>query len=155
MHRRQRRRRDRVRTLAARLLRGPDSPTTVILDLLQPFDLDAVAQAIENWAVGYPYIPESVLPGNLTRVLIAAGLVLAVAACLARLWRYVDLHGLPALRRVPAGAALVALLALSTIIGEAIFSAVGTNLLGARNLNAGWPGFSLAIGGIIAAAGFR
>ena len=41
-----------------------DSPTTDILDLLQPFDFDAVTDAIENWAVGYPYIPDSVLPGN-------------------------------------------------------------------------------------------
>ena len=44
-----------------------DSPTTDILDLLQPFNLDAVANAIENWAVGYPYIPESVLPGTVAR----------------------------------------------------------------------------------------
>jgi Dolichyl-phosphate-mannose-protein mannosyltransferase len=130
-----------------------DSPTTEILDSLQPFDFGAVSDAIENWAVGYPYIPGSVLPGTVARVMIVAGVVLAVAACTPQLWRFIERHGAAAVRRIPAGAALVALLALSTLVGEAIFSAVGTNLLGARNLNASWPGLALAIGGIVAAAG--
>jgi hypothetical protein len=130
-----------------------DSPTTDILDLLQPFDFGAVWDAIENWAVGYPYLPGSVLPGTVPRVMIAAGLVIAVVGCAPRVWTVIQRHGAGAVRRIPAGAALVALLALSTLIGEAIFSAVGTNVLGARNLNASWPGFSLAIGGIVAAAG--
>ena len=130
-----------------------DSPTTKILDALQPFDLGAVSNAIENWAVGYPYIPESVLPGTVAQLMIAAGLVLAAAASGPRLWGSLERYGAAAVRRIPPGAALVALLALSTVIGEAIFSAVGTNLLGARNLNAAWPGFALAIGGLIAAAG--
>lgn len=130
-----------------------DSPTTKILDSLQPFDFGAVKDAIENWAVGYPYIPGSMLPGTVARVMIAAGLVVAVAACAPRLWRFVDRYGAAAVRRIPPGAALIALLLLSTLIGEAVFSAVGTNLLGARNLNASWPGFALAIGGLVAAGG--
>jgi hypothetical protein len=129
-----------------------DSPTTDILDLLQPFDFEAVSEAIDNWAVGYPYIPGSVLPGDVPRVLIAAGIVLAVVGGAVRLWGWARTHDV-AVRSIPAGAALVALLALSTLIGEAVFSAVGTNVLGARNLNASWPGLALAIGGFIAAAG--
>ena len=130
-----------------------DSPTTDILDFLQPFDLGAVTDAIENWAVGYPYVSGSVLPGTVARVMIAAGIVLAVAVCVPRLWSSVERHGAAAVRRIPSGAALVIVLALSTLIGEAILSAIGTNLLGARNLNASWPGLALAIGGIVAAAG--
>ena len=130
-----------------------NSPTTDILDLLQPFNLGAVTDAIENWAVGYPYIPESVLPGTVAQLMIAAGLVLAVVGCAPRLWSLVQRHGVGAVRRIPSGAALVIVLALSTLIGEAVLSAIGTNLLGARNLNASWPGLALAIGGMIAAAG--
>ena len=130
-----------------------NSPTTDILDFLQPFDLGAVTDAIENWAVGYPYISGSVLPGTVAQVMIAAGLVLAVAGCAPRLWSLVQRHGAGAVRRIPSGAALVIVLALSTLIGEAILSAIGTNLLGARNLNASWPGLALAIGGMVAAAG--
>ena len=130
-----------------------NSPTTDILDFLQPFNLGAVTDAIENWAVGYPYIPETVLPGTVAELMIVAGLVLAVAGCAPRLWSLVQRHGAGAVRRIPSGAALVIVLALSTLIGEAVLSAIGTNLLGARNLNASWPGLALAIGGMIAAAG--
>ena len=70
-----------------------NSPTTDILDFLQPFNLGAVTDAIENWAVGYPYIPETVLPGAVAQLMIAAGLVLAVVGCAPRLWSVVKRHG--------------------------------------------------------------
>jgi Dolichyl-phosphate-mannose-protein mannosyltransferase len=133
-----------------------NSPTTKILSFLQPFEWRPVRTALEEWSVGYPYVRTSEVPGNLARVLIAAGLLVALAAGGLRLWRILRTSRLPlasSLRRIPAGAALIAILALSAPVGEAIFSALGTNLLGARNLNASWPGLSVALGGIIAAAG--
>jgi hypothetical protein len=45
------------------------------------------------------------------------------------------------------------MLALATPVGEAVYSAFGTNLLGARNMNASWPGLALAIGAVVTAAG--
>jgi hypothetical protein len=133
-----------------------NSPTTKILSALQPFAFAPVRQALELWSVGYPYLPLSNLPGKVGWTLIAAGVIVALAAGCLRLWRILRTRDVPllsSLRRIPAGAALVAILALATPVGEALFSAVGTNLLGARNLNASWPGLAVAIGGIVAAAG--
>ena len=133
-----------------------NSPTTDILSFLHPFEFRPVRMALEQWSVGYPYARLSDVPGTLAWVLIAAGVLVALAVGILRLWRILRASGIPlatSLRRIPEGAALVAILALSTPVGEAIFSAVGTNVLGARNLNASWPGLSVAIGGIIAAAG--
>ncbi len=133
-----------------------NSPTTKLLSALQPFEFRPVRMALEQWSVGYPYVRVSDVPGNVARALIAAGVLVALAAGGLRLWRILRISRVPlaaSLRRIPAGAALVAILALSTPVGEAVFSALGTNLLGARNLNASWPGLSVAIGGIVAAVG--
>ena len=53
------------------------------------------------------------------------------------------------------GFALVAVLALSVPVCEALFSAVGTNLLSTRNLAASWPGFALSLAAVLVAAGPR
>ncbi len=59
-----------------------------------------------------------------------------------------------ALCRIPSGVLLVAMLALANPIGEATYNIFGTtNLLGAPNLNASWPGLAVAFGGIVTAAG--
>ncbi len=55
-------------------------------------------------------------------------------------------------RAAPPGVVLVVVLALSTPVGEAVYSLFGTNVLGARNLNASWPGLALLIGATLAAA---
>ena len=133
-----------------------NSPTTKVLSALQPFAIEPVRLALENWSVGYPYVRVTTVPGNVAWELIAAGVLVALAASLLRLARILRTSTVPlatSLRRIPAGAALVAILALSTPVGEALFSALGTNLFGARNLNASWPGLSVAIGGIVTAAG--
>jgi hypothetical protein len=46
---------------------------------------------------------------------------------------------------------LIVLLLLATPVAEAIYSAIGTNLLGARNLNSAWPGLALGIGALVTA----
>ena len=133
-----------------------NSPTTAILSALQPFTFGAVRFAIENWAIGYPYVNLDTAPGHVAGVLILAGLVIAAAAASLRGWRRLRrsrMRAGAALRQIPPRIVLVALLALATPVGEAIYSVFGTNLLGARNLNASWPGLALAIGGIVTAAG--
>jgi Dolichyl-phosphate-mannose-protein mannosyltransferase len=133
-----------------------NSPTTKILSALHPFAFRPVRLALEQWSIGYPYVPVSKVPGDVAWALIAAGALVALAGGGLRLWRILRTARVPlagSLRRIPEGAALVAILALSTPVGEAVLSAVGTNVLGARNLNGSWPGLAVAIGGIVAAAG--
>jgi hypothetical protein len=133
-----------------------NSPTTEILSLLQPFTLDAVRFALEAWAVGYPYVRLETVPGHIGGALIAAGLLAAATAGAIRIWRSWQ-RSRPgvgvAMRRIPARLVLVASLALATPLGEAIYSALGTNLLGARNLNASTPGLALAVGAVLSSAG--
>lgn len=138
------------------------SPTTDILSFLSPFDPRTVRIALEHWSIGYPYSVVGLrqLPGVAALAALAVGLVLALWG-LIRSWI-----------RVPASAAgnerrwwrlarahprvvLVAALALSAPIVEALVSAVGTNLFGTRNLAASWPGFVLALAALLGAAGAR
>jgi 4-amino-4-deoxy-L-arabinose transferase-like glycosyltransferase len=133
-----------------------DSPTTEILSLVQPFTAGAVRLAVEQWAVGYPYVELDTVPGNVAFALIAAGLLIGAAAGALRASRWLRRSSLrlgTALRRIPPGIVLVGMLALATPLGEAVYSALGTNLLGARNLNASWPGLAVGIGGVVTAAG--
>ena len=131
-----------------------NSPTTQILSALQPFTFEAVRLAIENWALGYPYVNLDAVPGDAATWLVASGVLIAMVAGAIRLARGLrhSSGGLAgALRRAPPGIVLVALLLLATPVAEAIYSAVDTNLLGARNLNAAWPGLALALGALVTA----
>jgi serine acetyltransferase len=138
------------------LIADLDSPTIEVLSLMQPFTFDDVRFALENWTVGYPFVPLETVPGTVAWVLIAAGVLLAAAAGTVRALRSLrrsDLGIGAALGRIPPGIVLIALLALATPVAEAVYSAFGTNLLGARNLNASWPGLAVAIGAVVTAAG--
>ena len=126
-----------------------NSPTTALLSLLQPFDFASVRFAIENWAIGFPYVDLHVLPGRLAAVLILAGVLLAVGAVAWRAWNQRGRQSPTVARQ---GIVLVVVMALATPVGEAIYSAVSTNVLGARNLNSAWPGLALVLGALIAAA---
>jgi 4-amino-4-deoxy-L-arabinose transferase-like glycosyltransferase len=133
-----------------------NSPTTKILSALQPFTVGAVRFALENWAVGYPYVRLDTAPGHVAGVLIAVGLLIAIVAATLGAWHRLRRSRMrlgTAVRRIPPRIVLVATLAIATPLGEAIYSAFGTNLLGARNLNASWPGLAVAIGAIVTAAG--
>ncbi len=124
-----------------------DSPTTEILSVLSPFDLESVRVSIEHWALGFPYSSTGGLgdlPGIPALVLLAAGFaVAAVAAATAavpvREWYRTADHRL----------ALIIALALATPIGEAIASAVGSNVFGTRNLAASWPYLGLAVAAML------
>lgn len=132
-------------------LRGDlSSTTTDILSALQPFTWSYVKTSLMHWVIGYPYAtPISRirdLPGIPALLLIVLGLALALVGHLHRLRGRLHLD-----RRV----ALVLVLALSVPIGEAIASAVGSNLLGTRNLAASWPALALCLAAFLVSAGRR
>jgi Dolichyl-phosphate-mannose-protein mannosyltransferase len=132
-----------------------NSPTTDILSLLSPFDLESVRLSVEAWVAGYrPYISLESVPGTFAGMLIAVGLALASAALVVRLVR--GRGGDPAANLpAPQGSrlALLVMLALAAPVGEAIFSALGTNIFTPRNLNASWPGLAATIGALVALSG--
>lgn len=132
------------------------SPTTEILSRLVPFTLDGVSDSITYWAIGYPYIKLEVVPGDLATVLLAAGLGLALVAAAVRGvgWlRRSDAGIVASARRAPPRVILIVMLALATAAGEIFFSAIGSDIIGSRNLNASWPALALTIGALLTAAG--
>lgn len=133
-----------------------NSPTTELLNALQPFNFGAVRFATEQWAVGFPYLTLRSFPGALVLILIVVGVVIAVAGVTARTWKKVRAArggGSRSWWRIPPGLTLVLLLALATPVGELLLSPVGTNLYGARNLNAASPGLALVGGAAVVGAG--
>lgn len=124
------------------------SQTTKILSALQPFDAHSTVVSLSHWVIGYPYASPGAglrdLPGLTALVLLALGLALAAAGVLADHRR-----ALGALRS--RGFVLVLVLALSLPVGEALASALGSNILGTRNLAASWPALALCLGALLAA----
>ena len=123
-----------------------NSPTTDILSALQPFTVSGIRTSLGHWSIGYAYPTTSLstLPGHAAIALMGAGTVLAIVA-LAVDRRRASLGS----RAVDRGLLLILALALATPVGEALVSAVSTNLFGARNLVAAWPGCALLLAAIL------
>lgn len=138
------------------LINDLNSPTTEILSALQPFDAKHVRLSLQHWSIGYPYAGATGLrdvPGTTALVLLGAAAVLVLVG-LVRLRSSGRLRvgTWPLDRR----AALIFGLALSTPVGAALFSAVGsTTVFSTRNLAASWPAFALAVGTLVALTGPR
>jgi hypothetical protein len=132
------------------------SPTTDILSSLSPFDLRSVRISIQHWSIGYPFAFESTrlreLPGMAAVVMFGLGLAVAVAG-LAFAWLRVAPRTW--LVRIDRRLVLVLALTLATPVGEAVVTAVSTNLFGTRNLAVSWPWFALSVAALIVAAGPR
>ena len=128
------------------------SPTTDILSLLQPFTPGFVRSGLVHWAIGFPYITPGTrvgkLPGTPALVALALALGLALAGVLGAAFR-------GRLRVPDRRVMLVIVLAASVPAGEALVSAVGSNLFGTRNLAAAWPAFALCLAALLVAAGSR
>ena len=125
-----------------------DSPTTKILSQLEPFDLDNVRTSLEHWSIGYPYslVPLSSLPGTVGLLLLAGALVVAGVGIALRRPR-------PSLARLDRRVVLIVTLLLATPVGEAIASAVGTNVFGTRNLAIAWPPLAIGLAALLEASG--
>ncbi len=128
------------------------SVTIPYVNAFLPFTFHAVRLAIENWAVGYPYVALRALPGEIWAALIALGALAAFVFAGLRALESPRLRGASLGDVLRTRVALLFALALAAPIGEAIYSAVGTNVLGARNMNSSLPGLALSIGTVIAAA---
>jgi hypothetical protein len=130
------------------------SPTTEILSELNPLSWQYLWDSFSHAAVGYPYRHTGLdeLPGTAALMMFALALILAVGGVAVRAVRGGPTRWLPARSR---GLALVVVIALSVPVGELIVSAVGTNLLGGRNLIAGLPAFALSLAALLIAAGPR
>ncbi len=129
-------------------LRGDlGSQTTKILSALQPFDVHSTVVGLSHWVIGYPYASEGAslraLPGLAALVLLALAIVVAAAGLIARR-RSVT-------RQPSVGLVLVLVLACSLPVGEALASAVGSNVFGTRNLAASWPALALCLGALLTA----
>jgi hypothetical protein len=125
-----------------------DSPTTVILDFLSPFDLESARLTLGHWALGFPYATArtslGTLPGVPALVLLVAGVgvgVYGIFTMRSRLGSWFAAHD--------GGIVLVLLLALATPVGTALQSAVGANIFSTRNLAASWPYLALSVAALI------
>lgn len=138
------------------LIADSGSPTTGILSVLQPFEPGKVREALESWTVGYPYEGLGTVPGAVAGTLIVAGFAIATVAGSVRIIGGARRSRSPARAwegRLPAGVVLAIALALAAPVGEAVWSLLGDNLFGARNLSASAPGLHLSAGALLAAAG--
>ena len=133
-----------------------ESPTTDILEALQPFNASSVRRALGHWSIGYPYsevAPLRELPGIVGLVLLGVGALVALGSVVVRQLRARTARGT---RRPGRRAVLVFGLALATPVGGALAALAGTTtLFGTRNLAPSWPGLVLAGAAVLAAADRR
>lgn len=116
------------------------SPGTRLIGLLQPFGFDAVKTDVLHWAVGHPIaaLPLAEVPGRAALVLIAVGLAVGLVAFLMDIGRR-------AVTRPNDRVVLVLVLALSSPVVAAAYSALSVSVFQPRNLIASTPGLALAL----------
>ena len=133
-----------------------DSPTTDILEALQPFDGYHARLALTHWSFGYPYstvAPLRDLPGDVGLVLLALGTLVALGGVAVTRLRGRERPPLPMPGR---RMVLPFVLALATPVGGALAAAAGnSSLFGTRNFAPSWPGLALAGAAVLALAGTR
>jgi mannosyltransferase len=125
------------------------SPGAKTIGILNPFGLDAIRSDLGHWSIGHPYIPIETVPGVVATAMLVAGLSSALLSTALRLRSVARKH---AVLRVPAGAVLILVLALSTPVGLALYSSLSDSVWEARNLTPSWPGLALAIGALVTSA---
>lgn len=132
------------------LIADTQSPTLRITAAITAFTPDAVRLDLEHWSLGYPYsiIGLRRLPGTLALVLLALAAVLAAGGLIVRVRR----RG----RSTPSNLlVLVFLLAAATPVGESLYSAVVSHIIGTRYLAPSWPFLALFSAAVALAAGRR
>jgi hypothetical protein len=146
------------------LIADLQSPTITILSALSPFTAHAVRIDIQHWALGYPYTVAGgldSLPGVPSLLLLGVAVVLTAWGLVvrghqhdwARDWRRPAAILAPDYphRRV----LLIVLLMLATPVGEILGSAIGSHIIGVRDLAASWPYLALTGAAAVSAAGPR
>jgi hypothetical protein len=119
------------------------APAKDIAAALLPFTLDSFTRFTTVWFAGSPFVELRLIPGLAVLLLVAAALLLASVALLARRFK-------PTSRVV-----LILVLAVAAPAGAALYSLVGTDVFFHRNLAASQPALYLAIGALISLLGGR
>ena len=132
------------------------SPTTQILEALQPFDGYHARLALTHWSIGYPYsavAPLRQVPGDVGLVLLVLSVLVVVGGVVAARRSGASRRDARSLdRRI----VLPFMLALGTPVGGALAAVLGsTTLFGTRNFAPSWPGLALAGGAALALAARR
>ncbi len=131
-----------------------NSPTTKILDALSPFTFHDVVIALAHWTYGYPYATLRLgdLPGTPAILLLTAAVAVALGGLALRWLRARPVGGRISIDR---RLVLVVVIAFGVPVGEALASAVSTNVFGVRNLASAWPALALVFAALLMAAGPR
>ncbi len=134
-----------------------NSPTTSILSTISPFNLSSTSTAVSHWVIGYPISGADTrlrdLPGSVSLALLALGIGITVVA-LAFRW----LGAWDSSRWRPwlfSARSLPPTLAVSTLAGLIVASAVGTNVLDAAHLAVSWPALATCLAALLLAPGPR
>ncbi|HEY1522057.1 MAG TPA: glycosyltransferase family 39 protein [Solirubrobacteraceae bacterium] len=130
------------------LVHDAQSPTVKILSALSPFTASAVRIDLEHWSIGYPYsiIGLRQLPGTGALILLGLSGLLTLAGLTWRARRR-------ELARPSALLWLVFALMLATPACESLASAVGSHIIGTRDLAASWPFLALLGSALVVRAG--
>lgn len=146
------------------LIADLDSPTITILSALSPFTASAVKVDLEHWALGYPYAVAGglqILPGVAALVLLGVVAILSAGGLLVAAGRVGWRSPVRAVHRVVGRESpdrrirLLAAMMVATPVGESIGSAVGTHIIGVRDLGASWPFLALCAAALVTAGGRR
>jgi hypothetical protein len=117
------------------------SPTVKILSALSAFTPSAVRVDIEHWALGYPYTVAGglrELPGMPSLVLLGLATLVAIVGIAWSMSSSVSVSGWWRRDDGPRITLVVALM-LATPVGEIVASAVGSHIIGVRDLATSWP----------------
>ena len=112
-----------------------------------PLTPRSFADNVFRTLVGHPYQKLGELPGRAALVLLAAAGALVLAAGVVELGR----RGLPRRPRIGSPLVLIAVLALATPVGLAVYGAFGEDLFGPRNLSASIPALAVLVGAVTTA----
>jgi hypothetical protein len=121
-----------------------------ILSALSAFTPNAVRLDLEHWSIGYPYSVVGLreLPGVPALSLLGLAAAVALVGLGVRIYR-------TGVRIPPRPVILIFLLAIAAPVGEAIVSALGNHIIGARDLAVSWPFLALFCSAVAFAAGRR
>jgi mannosyltransferase len=127
------------------LIKNTHSFGTKVFGVIEPFGLHAVSRDLAHVAVGHPYIELAAVPGMVALVLILAGIALAVLSAA----RTLDPRLTSSLALLPI------LLAVATPVGLVVYSVLRESVWDMRNLIPSWPGFAVALGGVLTSVNGR
>lgn len=132
-------------------IKDNDSPTTDIMEFLQPHGFTAKIDALKDTVFSMPIHPTIFQSLKGTIVLVSFAIAAAAVFALVRYLRSKHREKLTS----PRGkmVVLVMVLAFAAPVCQALLLIIGTDLLGARNLASAWPGFALALSFLFVAAG--